>query len=193
MFSYEYIDKKTNALITIRQAHHAIHDEQSFTTQFSNDVTNIGEMTVIALNAPAGPELIHMLVIASATAGASFLIVENPSIDVGEGTEKTPFNRFRPSIKTSTVTSIEAVPSADEVTTYNEVQANGANITTTTQIWHEDIGRTGSPVSSSAGGSRGQFEFVLKPETQYAFILIADDANDNTHNLILDWYEQIPT
>jgi hypothetical protein len=84
---------------------------------------------------------------------------------------------------------VEASPTANEVTTYNETQAASANITTTTQIYHEHLGASGNPVSALGGQTRGQTEFLLKQNTQYAIILQALDNNDNSHNIILNWYE----
>jgi hypothetical protein len=85
---------------------------------------------------------------------------------------------------------VETTPVANKATSFTVVQAAGANLTTTTEIYHEDIGVTGNPAVSAGGSSRGTSEWVLKQNTQYAVVVANDDANDNTHNLVLNWYEE---
>lgn len=182
-------DTKFKIPIVINVEHHEIHEGGRYTAFFHNDVTNIGEMTVIAFNIPAGTKRIHMVAIASVTSLTQFSIYESPSIDADEGTQKTPTNRDLNSSNQSILTSIETVPVANKITTMNEAQAAGANITKATEIWHEDIGQSGNPLSVAGGANRGQSEFILENGKQYAFILEALDNNDNHCNLILEWYE----
>lgn len=182
-------DNKFQALIVTDIEHSEIHEGDRYTVFFHNDVTNIGEMTVIAFNVPAGSKRVHMIFLGSVTALAQASIYESPSIDVDEGTQKTPINRDLNSSNTSQLTSIETTPVANEVTTMDETQAAGANITKTTELWHEDIGQSGNPLTQSGGLNRGRSEFILENAKQYAFILEALDNNDNHHNIILEWYE----
>ena len=181
------VDDTSHAMVGITQEHHEIHEGGHYTATYTNDTTNTGEMTVIGFN--TGTKPVHMVGIASATVAASFTFISAPSIDVDEGTDLIVYNNNRSSTDTTTLSSIENPAVVGGITSYNETQAAGGNITTTVTLFHEDIGRTGSPVSSSGGASRGQAEWVLAASTQYCFILTADDDNDNTHNLILEWYE----
>ncbi|MGW8161037.1 MAG: hypothetical protein ACWGN1_02195 [Desulfobulbales bacterium] len=182
-------DSATGSAVMVDYAHHETHDGDHFSAHYNNDVTNTGEMTCIGFNTPNSTEQAHMIWSASASAAASFVVYRSPSIDVNEGTDLAVYNRNENSSNTSILTSVENPAVAGNITSYNETQAAGANITTTTTIYHEDIGRTGSPVSSQGGATRGSSEVILKSNTQYAICLVADDDNDNTHNIILDWYE----
>ena len=185
------IDSKSNAFVDIDAEHHFVHDGKSYTVNYHNDVTNQNEQTVIGFNVPSGTNRVHMIIEASVTSVATISLYENPSIDNGEGTEINPFNRDRNSVNTSILQSVEASPTANEVTTYDETQAAGANITTTTEILHEHIGQTGNPQTKSGGMVRGRVEIILENNQQYAIVINADDANDNHHSITLNWYESV--
>ena len=183
-------DAMTGSSVTITYEHHEVHQGDAFITHIENTCTNIGEMTVLAFNTPNTKEWIHMSASAHATSGASFTIVEAPSIDPDESTsEATPYNRNRNHANTPVISSIETTPVVGEVSFFNETAAAAANITTTVTLWDETIGETGNLVSKSAGAGRGQIEFILKQNTQYAFILTSDDANDNVHSIALSFYQ----
>jgi len=183
-------DAMTGASVTIAYEHHELHQGDAFVTHIENTCTNTGEMTVLAFNTPDTAKWIHMAASAHATSGASFTIVEAPSIDPDESTsEATPYNRNRNHANTAVTSSIETAPVANEISFFNETAAAAANITTTVTLWDETIGETGNLVSKSAGVSRGQVEFILKQNTQYAFIVASDDDNDNVHSIALSFYQ----
>ncbi len=182
------IDSSTHSLQSIEYEHHEVHAGSAYGCHFTNDCTNTGEMTVIAFNTPNTTKWIHLVANATASAQASFGIYENTSIDVDEGTQLTLYNRNRNSANTSALTSIEAAPVANKATSFNEAQAAAANITTTTEVYDEHIG-SGSGVRASGGSTRGQAEWVLKQNQQYAIIITNLNNDDNTHNISLSWYE----
>lgn len=183
------VDSMSASLQVVDFEHHECHEGNCYFSSFGNDVSGGGEQTCIALNTPATGPMIHMIFDASAGLEAFASIYENPSIDVDEGTQQNPFNRNRIVLNNSIVESIETSPVTDEVTTYNETQAAGANITTTTEIFHEHIGVTGAPTTRSGGISRGRSEYILARSQQYAFCITAIDVNANHHNVRLNWYE----
>lgn len=182
------VDRSTNAIKTIEYEHNEVHGGSHYTCHFTNDCTNTGEMTVIAFNTANTTKWVHLVAVATATAQTNFGIYENTSIDVDEGTQLTIYNNNRNSSNTSGVTSIETVPVVNKATSFNEAQAAGANITTTTEIYSEHIGSNSGP-RASGGNSRGSAEFVLEQNQQYAIILTSLNNDDNTHNLVLEWYE----
>jgi len=181
------IDSATHAIETIEYEHHEIHGGNSFTCHYSNDVTNIGEMTVIAFNTANTTKWLHAIAEYESTAASYFAVYEDTSIDVDEGTQLTVYNRNRNSVTASTITSIETAPVANKATLYTEAQAAGANITTTTELSKTYLG-AGERKSIGAAG-RGSAEFVLEQNQQYAFMLVAITVDDCTHNLTLSWYE----
>ena len=183
------LDASTEAAIIIEYEHHEVHDGSMFTAQYGNDVTNIGEMTCIGFNVLATTKWPHMVIHGSSSAVAVFSLYENTSIDVNEGTDLTIWNRNRNSATVSTLLSIESPAVAGNLTSYNEAQAVGANITITTELHREQIGSAGNVQSASGGQTRGQAEWVLDQGGQYAVCITSETADDSHHNLILDWYE----
>ena len=184
------IDSITSTLVEIGYEHHEIHEGDSFVTHVDNACTNTGEMTVLAFNTPNSSKRIHLVMSGTATSGATFQLIETPSIDVDEAAgQLTPYNRNRTVSTASTVLSIKTVPVVAEVSYYYEAQAAGANITKTVALWTEVIGETGNPSTKSGGGTRGQSEFILAKNTQYCIIITSNDDNDNVHHISLNWYE----
>jgi hypothetical protein len=181
------LDSSTHGQIFIDYEHHEVHDGSAFTCNYSNDVTNIGEMTAIAFNTPNTTTYIHLTFTAEATGGATFALYEAPSIDVDEGTALPIYNRNRNSATTSTITSIATTPVANSATSFNETQAAGANITTTTRLLYHIIGSGGN--QPTAGQTRAQTEFVLKKNTQYAVVMSSLTNDDASHTITLVWYE----
>jgi len=182
------LDKSTYYGIQMDVDHHKVHEGESFYAYFSNATTNTGEMTCIAFNTPNTTSWTHMVWKAESNGAATLAVYENPSVDVDEGTAFTVINRNRNATDTSTLTSIETAPVANKVTTFNETQAAGANITTTTTIYSTSFGQTGNPLTVSGGGARGEVEYVLDQNQQYAICVVAGTDNDATTNLELNWY-----
>ena len=170
--------------------HHEIHEGVSFVCHYSNTVTNSGEMTAIAFNTPDTAGWVHVVVEYTATALARALLIEAPSIDLDEGADLVIFNRNRNSAKTSGVSTIETVPELNEATSYNEAQAAGANITinAANTVSEHHIGGGSGPFGTG-GGQLQRDEYILRQNTQYAFILEALNNDDNIHNLHVSWYE----
>jgi len=181
------IDSSTHGQIVIDYEHHEVHDGDAFTCNYSNDVTNIGEMTAIAFNTPNTTKYIHLTFSAESTGGATFALYESTSIDVGEGSALTIYNRNRNSDTLSTITSITNPVVANKATSYNETQAAGANITTSTRLLYHIIGSGGN--QPTAGQTRSQTEFILKKNTQYAVVMSSLTNDDASHTITLVWYE----
>ena len=159
-------------------------------THVDNLCTNTNEMTVLAFNTPNTDKRIHLVPSGTATSGATFQLIEAPSIDVDEATgQLIPYNRNRTSSNASTVLSIETVPVITKVSYYYEIPAASANITKTVALWTEVVGETGNPSTKSGGGTRGQSEFILAKNTQYCIVMTSNDDNDNMHHITLSWYE----
>ncbi len=189
----KFFDVTNNSTRVTDHEETELHYGNAFTVNFQGAVAGSNQQTVIAFTTPNTTRWIHMVAVATSDDSASFLIAEVTSIDPNEGTDKVIINRNRNSSTTSLVLSLTetaGVGAVGKVTTMNETQATSANITTTTIIFHEDIGETGNPVTSSGGETRAQSEFVLKQNTEYAFILNAENANAQVHNIILIFYER---
>jgi hypothetical protein len=183
------VDSITHTLQTIDYAHHEIHSGSFFTCHYSQtSPTNVGEMTIIAFNTPNSDKLVHMFAFASSTAASIFTIYEASALDVGEGTQLTVYNRNRNSSKTSDITSVEATPVVNKATSFSVVQAASANLVTTYPIHKKYLGAAAAGADTS-GETRENDEIILKKNTQYAFVIENTTADDNTHNIVLNWYE----
>jgi hypothetical protein len=79
----------------------------------------------------------------------------------------------------------------NSISAYDLTNAAGANITQTNSLINEIIGQgAATPAKDSqAGLARGEREWILKPGTQYCIYMESLNANDNTHNIDMHWYE----
>lgn len=182
------LDALSHGIVVTEFDHHNIHAGVAFTCHYNNDCTNTGEMTIIALKTPNTTKWIHMVFEASASADAYMAIYEASDLDVDEGSDLTIYNRNRNSATTSVVSTIETVPEAGKATSFDETQAGGATLSTATELfrWYMGAATTGGDLS---GEARGTAEFILMANTQYAFVVVSTSNDDNTHNLVLTWYE----
>ena len=182
------VDEHTGGIATMDWAHHEVHEGDAFSCHYNNDVTNVGEMTIIAFNTPNTTKWIHLVTQVTSTAASYFAIYEAADLDLDEGTDLTIYNRDRNSATAATVTSIETAPEAGKATSFTEVQAAGATLATTGEIHREYMG-SGSGQTASGGESRGTHEWILDQGVQYAFVMVGTTTDDCTHNIVLTWYE----
>jgi len=183
------LDKATNTIQVIEYEHHEIHAGSAFTCHWSQtSPTAVGEMTMIAFNTPNTTKWIHMLATFSSTAAATAAIYEVADLDVDEGTDLAIYNRDRNSSTASVVSTIETTPEAGKATSYTVAQAAGATLSTATPIRLRNLGAALAG-ADTGGESRSNNEFILKQGTQYAFVIANTTADDNTHNIVLNWYE----
>ncbi len=184
----ELLANEHGEFLVMNARHWHMHEGDMFTAHIDNVVTNIGEMTVIAFNTPATEE-IHLWATGASTHAGDLYLYENTSIDVDEGTDQTPVNRYRPvPIPTSTLLSIKTTPVVNQVSYYLETAAAGANITTTTELGHEPI-LGGAGPKALGGVTNEQFGYHLAASQQYAVMIVAGTNDDATHHLKLLWIE----
>ena len=121
----------------------------------------------------------------SATAQAHFYILESPSIDADQGTALSIFNRFRASSNQSGVKNVRT-ETVNQATYFSEDDDD--HVSGGTEIAHIHLGG-GEKITSAGGSSRGSQEWILKQDTIYAFVIESMTDDDNTHLIVLDWYE----
>lgn len=182
------IDQATRAMNVIDYEHHEIHGGSTFTCHFSNTCTNTGEMTIIAFNTPDSAKWIHLVFEASSTAGAYMAIYEAADLDAGEGQDLAIYNRNRNSAVTSAVSSVESPAVAGGATSFVEAEAAGATLSTAIELQRIYMGAAAAG-ADIRGDARASAEWVLKQNTQYAFVIVSTSDDDNVHNLSLNWYE----
>ena len=179
------MDDETGTLVTIEFEHHEAHEGSMFACHYVQEVSDTNDRSIIAFKTPNTTKRIHLLWGASATAAAHFYIFEGPTIASAVGADLTIFNKERNSLTASVVLSTKDGV-AGKATYFTE--ATMGQVTGGTEIAHEWIG-AGSKGKAQAGASRGSIEWILKANTIYSFELKSADANDNSHTLILSWYE----
>lgn len=189
VFTVPELDVVHQGYLTVTATHHEIHEGKTFVAHFDNLCTNTDEQSFICFNTPDSTKRIHMTVNFSATASARVSIAEATSIDVGEGTDLTIYNHDRNSSRTSLLSTVESTPEVGKLTSFNESQASTSNLTETTEIWAIDVGSGSGPFGTGGVASHDN-EFILKQNTQYAYIIKSLDINDNLHNILLSWYEK---
>ena len=181
------IDTATGAIATIEYEHHEIHSGDSFSCWYLQEVTDTGDKTIVAFLTPNTTRWLHIIYTASATVMAHGRILEAPLIVDNTGDNLTIFNRDRNSSTTSTVIDTSRNPDrAGEAMTFTEITMG--NVTGGTEIIHIHLG-TGEGKKTLGGSSRGTQEWILKPNTLYAFEIESTNDDDNIHIINLDWYE----
>lgn len=183
------MDSATRALESITYPHHEIHDGHSFECCYDQMVSDINDRSIITFRTPDTTTWLHVVAAASASALSEFITLEAPTITDNAGAMLPVYNRNRNSVNTSGVFDTSQNPDVQGQATFF-TEATMGNVTVGTEIAHETIGgASGPPARASAGASRSITEFMLKPNTLYAFLVNSLTADDNYHQLCLSWYE----
>lgn len=170
-------------------AHREIHEGNAYTLHFENVVTNIGEMTMIAFNAPTEIDM-HVTLTVESTHLSEVFIYKDTSLDVDEGTEQACINRNQTDTpKVCTVTSIEATPAEGFLTTFDETQAAGANLTTFSEL--DEIHLLGGEGPKAVGADHFvEQEWIFNEGIQFAIVIVAGTDDNATHIIRIDFYEE---
>ena len=183
------LDKATNTLQTIDYSHHEIHAGSMYTCSYSNTApTNTNEQTIIAFWTPAAAPYMHIFWHASSTAGGVFNIYEDSGLIADVGSTATVWNHDRNSDNTSGVRTVTGGSAAGSVSTFNVSQSAAGTLVTTTPIYTYYLGAAAAGADTS-GEIRSESEFILKANTQYAFVVKSLSDDTSTHSITLNWYE----
>lgn len=185
--AYISIDDCTNSLQIIEYEHHEIHSGSSYTCSITQAVSDTNDRTIIAFRTPDSLKYLHLTASASATAAAVATIYEGPTITNNTGATLTVFNRNRTSTNTTGVWDTSQNPDVQGQATYF-TEATMGNVTSGTAFPPIPLGAGQGP-KAVGGLARGQQEYVLAPNTLYAFEVKSSTNDDNAHWIELDWYE----
>lgn len=183
------LDPSTHAMVIVEYEHHEIHGGSSFIVNATQTTANSDDnLTAVTITTPNTTKWLHMFPHASATGAAWFRIYEDVTIASNTGTSLlTAYNRHRNSTKVSTIIETKSNPDTTGSAIYwDETDAAGASLTLGTTIIHEEQIAAGR---SNYAQSRSLGEYILKQNTNYAFVLENEGASANIHHIILDWYE----
>ena len=195
-FQIPHIDEITHVMETITDEHHQIHDQKMYAAQYTiTTASTDGHRSGIYLKTPVAQLLgVHMTFVASAKTAANLSICEAPTIAANTGTHGvTVFNHFRSSTKTSICLDNATSRASNKVTTLSEAEIAGDGTWATGTILPGSGPLTAGDGPKPAGGAtRGQNEWILKPDTAYVLLLTNTTAAANDHLVEFNWYEHAP-
>ena len=183
------VEAMTLAQPTIDYGHHEIHGGSSFTVQYSRTTAaTANHRSGIYLLTPATP-LLHMIVSFSSSIAAVFSICEGVTFTANIGTHGVAiYNRYRDSVKASTVKDNATSAAANKITTIDETEFGNGSFNAGTVIRTEPL-EAGTGPKPAGGGGRDAQEYILAASTKYIFMITNTPATANVHHILLDWYE----
>lgn len=185
------LDSMTNVLRIISDAHHEIHEGDSFTAYYTRTTDSAdGHRSGIYIKTPAIMPLCHMIVSFSASTAANYSILEAPTIAVDIGTHSNViYNRYRDSAKISGCFDNDSPAIVNRFTTLTEDQIDGDITWALGTVLRTEPLEIGSGPKPAGGVSRDTEEYVLAADTIYVFLITNTAASANIHHILIDWYE----
>jgi len=181
-------DASTFARTTIEYEHHEIHGGSSYSCWYEQDVSDVGDKSIIAFKTANTAKYLHIVFSASATAAAEMMVLEAPTITDNTGASLSVFNRRRVTpMNVTTVIDTSTNPDTSGQAMYF-TEATMGNVTGGTELAHSHLS-SGTGPKPIGGESRATQEWILAPNTLYAFVVSSLTNDDNTHTIELDWYE----
>ena len=179
-------DSVSGSASFIEITHEKIHAGDSFSCHYNQTVSDIDDRSIIAFKTPDTLRFIHAVFFAFASTAADAYIYEAPTITDDTGASLTVFNRRRASTTVTTVIRTNTSPDEAGAMFFSEVTMG--NVTGGTELTHKPLVEGQGP-KAVGGEDRGTEEWLLKPNTLYAFEIKSSTASDNVHLLEVDFYE----
>ena len=180
-------DSVSGALIEIAHAHRKLHQADAFSCHYSQTVSDTNDRTIIAFKTPNTTRYVHCTVQVYASTAADAYIWEAPTITDNTGASLTVYNRRRVGTPKAT-TVIRTNTNPDEVGAMFFTEVTMGNVTGGTELDHAPL-VAGQGQKAIGGSSREEQEWLLKPNTLYAFEIKSSSDLDNVHLIQVDWYE----
>jgi hypothetical protein len=168
------MDSLSNALITIGQPHHEIHEGGGFVVSDVDLDIDTASPKYWRILTPAGDKHGHFTAAIWVDKAGLVEMFEGPTEQGSPvpGTTVTAIDRNRVTANSSTIL-VKKDP---------DVAADG------TLINQARLGTTGNPATIQGGGAETRQEFVLNESTSY-IIKFTPDANTTAAWIVFDWYE----
>ena len=177
------IDAVTNALITVQNEHHEVHEGSAFSANHVDTSMAIGDTNELCFKTPAAGKLIHLAGEFLTLTGGHLDLIEGPTWDASSGSAVAIYNRKRAAAMTSSVLledrSTGSFVANDELILNPTTFAGG-----TVLLPFYGFGQK----NQFSGGGQSALEWVLQPETQYA-VRFVSTANSNAAQILMRWYE----
>lgn len=170
-------DDKADALNTIAQGHHEIHEGDHYGIEVTASLNAAQAIEILFTTPASGGKELHLTWSAFSAGGAHIELHEAVGYTSG-GTAATPVNNNRNSTNTSAATGARTGTPA------------GALVYTAGTIIHGPQYLSSGQIAS--GGDRRENEFVLKYNTTYVLRVVSDVASIRCW-LEAMWYEHTPS
>ncbi len=169
--------------ITIGVEHHEIHEGDAFHSGGVDTSMANTDTLILAFKTPPGTKRVHILHSFVTLTGGHLEIIEGLTWTNQTGTKQAILNRKREaSMDSSGMLEDQAQAGfvASDNMILNPTGLSGGTVIHTHYAYGEK--------NFFAGQGRGTEEFILKPDTQYAFRFTADAAS-NAAQIMLNFYE----
>ena len=180
-------DTTTGALTGIDYAHYEIHDGCAFVCHYTQTVSDTNDKSIVAFKT-GSTKYLHVTMAVSASTAAVAYFYEAPTITDNAGASLTVYNRRR--VGTPTVTTVidtsTSPDTAGQAMYFTE--STMGSVTGGTELAAMTL-IAGAGPKSIGGLVRSIQEWILKPDTFYAFVINSSSDSDNTHWIVVDWYE----
>ena len=163
-------DPWSKAVVTITHAHHKLHEGKHYVADYQDITMSTDDIIAICFTTPDSEELMHAMMVASATGLATVELFENPTLSA-EGTLLSSYNRDRRSANVSEIVSRHTPTNTSPGTLLETWWIGGAG-------FKSDI----------SGMERGDAGFIFKRNEQYLVRLTAQ-ADNIRGRIGADWYE----
>lgn len=175
-------DEITSVSTSIDYGHHEIHSGSTFRVQAFNDAipaTGSNGELVIGFYVPDQSKKPHLIFDFVHEGDMTIKVLENTTLTLGTGTDISCKNSNRSSSKTSVLQGVETGALVSGYVTKNPTYTGGDIIS---------LKRNYAARNEATSGSRRN-EIILKPGTQYVFILDNNQTSTQGGQIRLEWYE----
>ncbi len=180
-------DPNTGATVSIIEAHYKLHIGEAFSCHYNQTVSDTNDRTIIAFRTANSKKYAHCtFTVYASTAGDAYMW-EAPTITNNTGDSLTVFNRRRVGTPTET-TMMRTNTNPDEVGAMYFTEATMGEVTSGTELTHYPL-VAGTGPFTIGGSARNEQEWILKPNTLYAFEIKSSNMADNVCWIEVDWYE----
>lgn len=175
------IDALTNALIIVDFAHHEAHEGCAFHSQAFDLSMGNSDTLILAFKTPPGTNRAHMLLGFITNGDAHMELIESPTWTNQTGALNPIYNRKRGAGSSALLEDqAQAGFVASDNLILNPTDLAGGTSVLMIYSYAER--------AKAEAGVRGDSEWILAPDTQYA-VLLTSDVTSNSGQILLDWYE----
>jgi len=162
--------------------HYEIHEGHAFKCNAVDTAMADTDELALCCKTPAGTKLIHVIYEFSTLTGGHLDLVEGPTWTTGSGAQHAIFNRLRAVAMASSVLLEDTTSAfvANDAMVLSPAALAGGTVVDSVYAF--------AVKNRFSGAGRDGNEWVLQPDTTYAFRFVATAAA-NAAQILLHWYE----